>query len=370
MAFEKIFEDINFNYQTNRVLSHGDIACKREEVFALAQKIVDVETWYKEWRKIAEIAEDEERYIHSMYYYRMAEFMLTDERPEKDIMYVKMMDMFEKGVPSAEKYQVPYEDGYLPCLAIGDSSSEKTLLIHGGYDSFIEEFYILCKKFSVAGYRVLLFEGEGQGETLRQNMKFNAEWENSVGAILDYFKVDQAALLGISWGGLLALKAAVFDKRITHVISYGGCYDGLDVQLSFLKKPVKLLFKGLLHFKFKRIINKLVSSKMKKDNLANWAISHGMYITGATTPYEFYRLIEKHTLKDQLHKIHQKVLLLAGENDHYIPGWQHAYSVKHLSSADVTGRMFSEVEGGEQHCQVGNYDLAIGTIIKWLKEKY
>ena len=154
------------------------------------------------------------------------------------------------------------------------------------------------------------------------------------------------------------------------MISYGGCYDGLDVQLSFLKAPVKLLFKGLFHFKFKRIINKLVSSKMKKDNLANWAIAHGMYITGATTPYEFYRLIERHTVKGHLHKINQKILLLAGENDHYMPSWQHAYLVKNLSVADVTSRMFTKVEGGEQHCQVGNYDLAIGTIIKWLKEKY
>lgn len=78
-----------------------------------------------------------------MYYYRMAEFMLTDDRPEKDLMYHKMVDMFEKCTPSVAKHQIPYKKGYLPCLSIGSRSSEKTLLIHGGYDSFIQEFYFI-----------------------------------------------------------------------------------------------------------------------------------------------------------------------------------------------------------------------------------
>lgn len=201
-------------------------------------------------------------------------------------------------------------------------------------------------------------------------MKFNEQWESSVGAILDYFKVEQAALIGISWGGFLALRSAAFENRITHVISYGGCYDGYDVQLSLMSKPVKIFFNLLFRFRFEGTINRLVKSKMKKDKLANWAISHGMYITGTETPYEFYRSIEKHTLKGLLHKIDQKVLLLAGEKDHYIPGWQHEYLTDNLSYADVTSRLFTEAEGGEQHCQVGNYNLALEYILTWLRKNY
>ncbi|MFD2131013.1 alpha/beta hydrolase family protein [Pseudogracilibacillus auburnensis] len=370
MTFENIFDDVNFNYQANRVLSHGDIACKKEEIYSISRKIVDTETWYEQWRNIAEVAEKEKRYIHSMYYYRMAEFMLKDNRPEKDIMYRKMMEMFEKGNSSIEKHKVPYKNGYIPCLSLGSQSSGKTLLIHGGYDSFIEEFYPICHLFIKAGYHILLFEGEGQGETLRQHMKFNEQWENTVGAILDWFKVDQAALMGISWGGFLALRAAAFEKRITHVISFGGCYDGLDVQFSLMRQPIKIVFKLLFHGKFEKTINRLVKSKMKKDPLADWALSHGMYITGTKTPYEFYRSIKKHTLKGLLHKIDQKVLLLAGEQDHYIPLWQHDHLTDHLSHADVTSRLFTEEEGGEQHCQVGNYELALEYILTWLRENY
>lgn len=370
MAFETVFEDVNFNFQVNRLLSYGDVACNREEVYDLAAKIHDFETWYQEWRNIAQIAEQEGRYLHSMYYYRMAEFMLKDTDTEKDVMYYKCVEMFKKAIPSVAKHRVPYNGGYLPCLSIESATSDKTVLIHGGYDSFIEEFYPICDRFAQAGYNVLIFEGEGQGGTLRQGMKFNEKWENSVGAILDYFKLDQVALVGISWGGFFALRAAALEKRIVHVVCFGVCYDGLDVQLNLMKNPVRTLFYLLYRMKAKGIINALVQAKMKKDTLANWGISHGMYITGTESPYDFYRSIEKHTLKGLLDSIDQNVLLLAGEKDHYIPRWHFDYLKDHLPFANVSSRLFTKAEGGEQHCQVGNYDLAIECIVSWLKNNF
>ncbi len=48
MSSKKIFEDINFNFQVNRVLSFGYVACNREEIYKAATKINDFDTWYKE----------------------------------------------------------------------------------------------------------------------------------------------------------------------------------------------------------------------------------------------------------------------------------------------------------------------------------
>ncbi|WP_054950433.1 alpha/beta fold hydrolase [Numidum massiliense] len=372
MAFEAIFDDVNFNFQVNRVLSFGDVACNREEVYAAAANIHNFETWYVEWRRMAEIAEGEGRYVHSMYYYRMAEFMLMDDDPAKNVMYHKMAEMFQKAVPSAVRYQVPFKGGHLPCLFIeadAPADTSQTVLVHGGYDSFIEEFYLICERFARAGYNVLLFEGEGQGATLRQGMTFNEKWEQSVGAILDYFQLDQVALVGISWGGYFALRAAAMEKRIAHVVCYDVCYDGLDVLFHLLPQPARTLLQQLYKFSCKRIINALVRKKMQQDTLANWGITHGMYITGTRSPFDFYRAIEKHTLKGLLNRIEQRVLLLAGEKDHYIPQWHFDYLRNHLPRARVTSRLFTTAEGGEQHCRVGNYDLAIGYILSWLHDK-
>lgn len=370
ISLEKVFEDVNFNFQVNRVLAFGDIACDRDEVYEACANITDFQTWYIEWRKIAETAEKEGRYLHSMYYYRMAEFMLIDDDPNKDKMYYKCTEMFDKAVPHADRHHVPYKGGYLPCIRIASGNSDKTVLVHGGYDSFIEEFYLLLDDFAQNGYNIILFEGEGQGETLRQGMKFNEQWENSVGAVLDYFELDEAALIGISWGGYFALRAAAFDKRIRHVVCFDVCYDGLDVMMGLLDEPARTLFKFMYQMKFKGIINYVVKQKMAKDNLANWGISHGMYITGTDTPYEFYQAIEKHSLKDMLGSVDQNVLLLAGEKDHYIPRWHFDHVKDNLVAANVTSRLFREAEGGEQHCRVGNYNLGLEYILAWLKENY
>lgn len=368
MVYKTIFKDnINFNFQVNRLLSYGKMACEKEEVYEAAKNINDFETWYQTWYKLAEKAEIEGRYVHSMYYYRMAEFMLKDDEPLKDKMYYKMSQMFSKAFPHIKRYQVPFEKGYLPCLYLKATGNRKTILIHGGYDSFIEEFYLTCEKFVQVGYNVLLFEGEGQGATLRQGMRFNEKWERSTNAILDYFGLSNITLIGISWGGYFALRSAAFDKRITHIVCFDACYDGLNVQFGLMKQPVRFLFRFLYKLKCRQTINFLAQQKMKKDDLADWAISHGMYITQTQSPYDFYRAIEKHTLQGLLNEIDQNILLLAGEKDHYIPKWQFEFLSTHLSNANVTAKLFTKAEHGEQHCRVGNYDLGIQFIIDWLR---
>ncbi|WP_105979246.1 alpha/beta hydrolase family protein [Bacillus paralicheniformis] len=369
MAYEVIFkDDVNFNFQVNRLLAYGEAACQKQEVYEATKKMHNFETWYEEWHKLAQKAELESRFLHSMYYYRMAEFMLKDDDPRKDEMYYKMTDMFSKAFPKMKRHKIPFRDGYLPCLYLKAEDAKNTILIHGGYDSFIEEFYLICEEFVQAGYSIILFEGEGQGGTLRQGMKFNEKWERSVSVILNFFELTEAALIGISWGGYFALRAAAFDKRIPRVVCFDVCYDGLDVQFRLMKQPVRAIFTLLYKLKCKRAINVLVRKKMRRDRLADWAISHGMYITRTDSPYEFYQAIEKHTLQGLLNKIDQQVLLLAGEKDHYIPRWQFKFLKNNLPNAHVTARLFTEAEDGEQHCRVGNYDLAIQFILSWLKE--
>lgn len=120
----------------------------------------------------------------------------------------------------------------------------------------------------------------------------------------------------------------------------------------------------------KNIINFLFKQFAKKRLIIDWAVSHGMYITGVNTPYDFYKSLKLHTLKGICDKISCDVLLLAGEKDHYIPLHHYHILMKNLKQArSLQGRIFTEAEGGEQHCQVGNHRLAIEYIYNWLEEK-
>lgn len=368
MAFEKLHTDMNFNFQFNRLLSYGESACKRDDVIAVSKHTYDFASWYTQWYFYAELAEKQSRYLHSMYYYRMAEFFLMDSDPKKNEMYRRMCDMFRKAFPNYKKQRIAYKGGFIPCIVIENENAKGTVLVHGGYDSFIEEFFLTCIEFSEQGFDIILYEGEGQGETLRNGFKFNHKWEEIVSCILDHFEIKSCSLIGISWGGYFALRAAAKEKRIQNVVAYDILYDGLDVQMSLMKKRAKFILSILYKTKNALILNYLVRKAMAKSFLANWAVEHGMFITGTKTPYEFYKSIEKHTLKGIENEIDQNVLLLAGELDHYIP-LSHFYILKQkLKRANVTSRIFTEEEGGEQHCQVGNYPLATNEIIKWLTE--
>ena len=91
-------------------------------------------------------------------------------------------------------------------------------------------------------------------------------------------------------------------------------------------------------------------------------------IMGAKSPYDYYEKMSKYTIKGIEHLIKQDCLLLAGEKDHYIPfPEQYDLTKKSLINArSVTGRVFTEKEGGEQHAQLGNHHLAINKILRWM----
>ncbi len=50
------------------------------------------------------------------------------------------------------------------------------------------------------------------------------EWEKPTSVVLDYFKVDEVTLIGISLGGYLAVRAAAFEPRIKRVVTWDVMY--------------------------------------------------------------------------------------------------------------------------------------------------
>jgi uncharacterized metal-binding protein len=83
--------------------------------------------------------------------------------------------------------------------------------------------------------------------------------------------------------------------------------------------------------------------------------------------YEFLRSIEQFQTADVSAAIRQDVLLLAGNEDHYVPMAQWHRQIRMLKNArSVTARLFTRSEDAQNHCQAGNYGLALRTIVNWL----
>jgi pimeloyl-ACP methyl ester carboxylesterase len=247
------------------------------------------------------------------------------------------------------------------------ASARGTIVIHGGFDSFIEEFYSWMCFFADRGYEVIAFEGPGQGAARREyGLALDYRWERPVGAVLDYFKVGDVTLLGISMGGWLCLRAAAFEHRIRRVIASGIAYDYMQFVNVVLRRIMFFFFRHL-----RGLSNWMSLRKMKSDEMHAWSLGNLMYITCKDTPMDAFDVAANMNAAN-LHSelVTQDVLILTGREDHFIPFKMHDMQVKALTdAASVTGRVFTREEHAQNHCQIGNLGLALKEMAAWLERQ-
>ncbi len=367
MPYKQILPLQNLNFQMNRVLTHGKEACREEELLEIASKLqeFDPTAWFEQWNMLAQRAESDGRLMHAAYYHRMSEFFLPNGEPEKEEAYENFSRCFYAATESEklELFDVPYEGYKLPAIRLKAKEEKGVVLLHGGFDSFIEELYLYLREFPAAGYTIIMFEGPGQGRPLRDGLKMTHEWEKPVAAVLDFFELDSVTLIGVSLGGYLALRAAAYEPRIKHVAAWDIIWDAL---LGFNRdKPES--FRSMIVNGERDVINAMAAQARKQNDMVEWTLTHGMHVTGCETPFDHLYEFTKYQTKELSPLVKQDVLLLAGENDHFVPVEFFDLQRAALTSArSVRGRVFTAEEGGDQHCQVGRIDLATDEILDWL----
>jgi len=357
------------NFQLNRWYSLG--YARLEDMKFAGEQIRTFDDWKQVMTTLAEKATSEERWINAAFYYRAAEFFVLPSDPDKELLYDRFSDIFYNrafaGEP-IERHRVPYEGSHLPALRIPAAPGplKGSIVIHGGFDSFIEEWYSCATFFASQGYDVIMFEGPGQGAALKKyGLPLTHEWEKPVGTILDHFGLDNVTLLGISMGGWMCFRAAAFEPRITRVIASSIAFD----YMQFLPSPARVLF-GYL-FRFRGLMDYLGELKMKVSFQERWGINNLMYITKTRTPMDatdtLLRFNEENQHPDL---VKQDVLILTGAEDHFIPLKMHYKQVAALKNArSLTARIFTREEQAQNHCQIGNMGLALDVMEKWIGEK-
>lgn len=163
--------DPNFNFQLNRVVMWGN--GDPDEIRKVSQRISDSAGWVKALTDLAEAAEKAGNTERQISYLRMSEFFMYDSDPAKLETYQRAKELFYAYYASAMeergllRTQVPYPGGSLPVLsAKARGSCRGHILLHGGNDSYIEEFFDALCYLQDRGYDVFLFEGPGQGGCL------------------------------------------------------------------------------------------------------------------------------------------------------------------------------------------------------------
>jgi pimeloyl-ACP methyl ester carboxylesterase len=358
-----------YNFQLNRWYSFG--YTRLEDMEYVAPRINSFAEWKAEMLLQAEKAVAEGRLMNAAFYYRAAEFYVFEEDPDKERLYDRFIELFDEAFKDEgiERYTVPFEDSFLPVMRITPAGgvNRGTIVMHGGFDSLIEEFYSWMRFFVDRGYRVIGFEGPGQGAARRKyGLTLDYKWEEPTGAVLDYFKLKDVTLLGISMGGYFCFRAAALDTRIARVVASGVAYD----YMQFLPPPLEALFR-LIFRRMRGFSEWSAHIKMQIDPAHRWSIGNLLYITNKKTIMEAMDTVLQLNAKNLLSwLVEQDVLILTGRDDHFIPFKMHEMQVRALTHArSVTSRVFTREEQAQNHCQIGNTGLALKVMTDWIDEK-
>ena len=350
-----------FNFQLNRWYSLG--YARREDMMDAGRRISSFADWKRELLRLAGGA------VNAAFYIRAAEFYAKTTDPDKLALYRSFRERFDVlfGSDGMERHDVPYEGSFLPAIqfpAVGESKG--TIVLHGGFDSFIEEFHSMMCFFAHKGYDVVGFDGPGQGGALRlRGLPLTIEWERPVAAVCDHFGIGDATLIGLSMGGWLCLRAAAFEPRIARVIADGHAVDYMKSMPEAMRAVHLWCMNHMRGF-----MNAMARWKFElREGMAPWMVDQLKFITQRAEPLDALEIyLELNEENMHADRITQDVLVLSSSADHFIPAKMHEMQLRALTHArSVTGRMFTEREHAQNHCQIGNLRLALETMADWIE---
>ncbi|MGC9949203.1 MAG: alpha/beta hydrolase [Bryobacteraceae bacterium] len=370
IGYHDLHPDVSINFQLNRFYGWvGDDSMLTEMRDAVAS-VNDYPTFTKIILDLGEKALARNEVLKGAYYLRLAEFFLHFSDPRKLPTRQRFVDLLLDHLqiaPSAYS-RIPFGTGWLPAYRLTPIHPMGTLVVFGGFDSYIEEWLPAALVFRDAGYDTILFEGPGQGAALElAHLTMSPEWEKPAQAVLDYFRLDAVTLMGFSLGGGLVIRAAAFEPRVRRVIAYDICTNGLECALRPLPPPAQRELLDWIDTGNEGEVDKFFADAMAKSLLLEWMIKLMMYNTGLSTPYAVMKHYQKYETASISPRLTQDVLLMAGTEDHYIPVHQLRDQIATLTQVrSLTARLFTRAEQAQNHVQVENMGLAFRTMIDWM----
>ena len=315
--------------------------------------------------------------------YELAAFYLGADAPLKHRFIDAMSRSFDeahRGL-ALTRHEVPYRGGQLTAMrweavpadrAQAPAGTPTTLVMMNGFDGYAEEIIDFASHFPTRPFDIIAFDGPGQGHTALAGMPLEPQWERPTEAVLDYFGIDNAAALGVSFGGYLVMRAAAYCPRITRVIAFDMMYRLLDGLTMPLPRPLRPIAEAVVsRARPAWLIDGLMGIAQRFSADLAWKLQQARHLTGQDKPSDVLRALGAYTMEPLDGQIHQPCLVMAGDADQYVP-FERLDDVRRAlrNAASLDVRAFHEATdpGMAQHCQVGDLDRAFAIMGGWLSE--
>jgi pimeloyl-ACP methyl ester carboxylesterase len=235
-------------------------------------------------------------------------------------------------------------------------------------------YHVMGEALNQRGMNAIVYEGPGQPTVRRfQNLGFIPEWERVITPIVDHLHtrndvdVSKIALMGYSFGGLLAPRAAAFEHRLAAIMAIDGLYD-------FSESVLKQL--GPEGTKAVRSGNKKLVDQMGKEIQTNpdsptslrWGLAQGQWTFKTDSAYDFLKKTKEYSLKGLVKNIKAPVFVGDAQNDMFFMG-QAGKLAKELGKIG-TYHLFENILGAGEHCQIGASVLMNQVSLDWLEDVF
>ncbi len=361
------------------------------EALATAGRITpgDYDGWNTEWSATASKCDslgDEclrdghpvtaaKAFLRATEYYRQAIFFIRHDLDDHRLLqgwrnhraaFRKALPLLPLDVVTAE---FPFGGAEMTAYLLrptGARMPRPTILAPCGFDSTAEAGYASTAHMALArGYNVLLWDGPGQGGMLYEHrVPMRPDFEVVMAPVIDWITAqegvdrDRLALIGRSFAGYLAPRAAAFEHRIAALV----CDPG---QVEFVSRVVSTM---IPEDDWKRILAGDPAADAALESLL--ADPHGreyfgarMATFGAGTVGDFLRMQPAYTVESCASRIRCPTLLTEGEGDFA----SQSRRLFDLLNCEKELRTFAAADGAGGHCCGLGATLWEGVVFDWLE---
>lgn len=274
--------------------------------------------------------------------------------------------------PALHGLEIPFENTTLPAWFYSAGPGPRPLLICvNGYD---ETLHTMHFAHAVAaqrrGWNVLTFDGPGQGRLLiEQGLPLRPDWDTVIAAVIDEMvkrpdiDTQRIALVGWSFGGFLAARAAANESRLAALIVDPGMWDLLETMRAMLRKFGADDLAAALPDVTDEMLAPVMNVIERNPSLRWTIIQRGFWTHGVNSFAQYMKEAAKFTLTDHVKNIRCPVLVTQAEADPigaFAPVFFDALS----SRKDFV--TFSAAEGANGHCQANARSVYHQRAYDWL----
>jgi fermentation-respiration switch protein FrsA (DUF1100 family) len=346
-----------------------DRVCRR-----LVDHVGDDVKWFEEWRAMAEqvqaMADDAAtrgaRRSAMAHYRRASEYYFAAERfrfpkdEEALDAYRKMLACFRKATELdddhvVEHVDIPYEDSALPAFFVparpGSDQPTPCVVFFNGFDGNKElNWFLGTPELVRRGISVLSVDSPGVGEAIRfRGIPLRHDYEVAGGAAIDWLErradvdASRIGIMALSLGGYYASRSASMEHRFAACVAWGAIWD------------------------YHRIWRERIEAAFEKQLPVPG--EHLAWSTRSGSPLEALEAISGFKLDGVAQQMRCPFLLVHGEDDQQVPVADAHSLYEAVGSKDKTLRVFSNAEGGAQHCHIDNLSIATPYIFDWLADR-